>query len=34
MVETNLGPVKGGSGKSFEVKWNQVRKVVYVKYAT
>ncbi|GAG84208.1 unnamed protein product, partial [marine sediment metagenome] len=24
----------GGSGKSFEVKWNQVRKVVYVKYAT
>jgi len=30
MAETKLGRVKGASGKSFEVKWDQSGKVVYV----
>ena len=30
MAETKLGRVKGPSGKSFEVKWDQSGKVVYV----
>jgi len=30
MAETKLGRVKGQSGKSFEVKWDQSGKVVYV----
>ena len=31
--ENNLGGVKAGSGKTFEVKWNSGDKKVYVKVA-
>ncbi|MFX0132599.1 MAG: hypothetical protein ACFFDN_03015 [Candidatus Hodarchaeota archaeon] len=33
MAATIIGRVKAGSGKSYEVKWNQSDRNVYVSYA-
>ncbi|MBI4855124.1 MAG: hypothetical protein HY818_00035 [Acetobacterium woodii] len=30
MAEVKLGRIKAGSGKTFEVKWNQSDKIIYV----
>ena len=33
MSATVIGSVKSGSGKTYEVKWDQLSKDVYVSYA-
>ena len=33
MAVTIIGKVKSGSGKNYEVKWNESTKDVYVSYA-
>ena len=33
MASTIIGKVKSGGGKSYEVKWDQSNKDVYVSYA-
>jgi hypothetical protein len=33
MSATVIGTVKSGSGKTYEVKWDQMSKDVYVSYA-